>query len=284
MSGRVKRLANDRKVSRLGWLKKRKQSLRLHCSDCGLSTAGTKEDLVERLRSHLSALNSPVDEQSDNVWEDVSSVVWSDVPAQPSTPSSAQPVNHAAPDIGTVSTVPLDVIRELIRQEVSLAVDTQLSRQQNTVSQLPMISQRLADQLQHRSHLASVYHLPRLKILPIKTDQVCHILFLLYLQSTSYGRQHNQLPPLSEKMLSDIKGKQSINFNLLLSTALYDPVISSDNICLEVNQSRDGGQSPSLQPNRRLTQMFQMWWETPRLYMHFIVNSTHCQLQPLPHL
>ena len=76
MSGRVKRLANDRKVSRLGWLKKRKQTLHLRCSNYGLSTAGKKEDLVERILSHLKASNSPVDEQTDNGGEDISSNAW----------------------------------------------------------------------------------------------------------------------------------------------------------------------------------------------------------------
>ena len=58
MSGREKVLARDRKVSRFAWLKERKHIQRLRCAEYGLSTAGKKPDLADRLFSYLHPTQS----------------------------------------------------------------------------------------------------------------------------------------------------------------------------------------------------------------------------------
>ena len=269
MSGRDKVLARDRKISRFAWLKERKHILRLRCAEYGLSTAGKKPDLVDRLFSYLHPTQSSEgdtfrvngdDQEYDSDDND-------DVPI--SILAASHQVNH--PDILDTSSCSMDALRQMIRHEVSIAVETQVARQSNTIGQATIRNPTST------FPVSSSHHAPPILSPPATSEEVPpqHVQGLSHpftstVPSDSYTRNNPQLPPLSEKILNDIRSKQFINFHSLLPTALYDPPVTSDNICLEFNQSQDGGQLFSVQPNKRVKRSINTstsWLEAWNIYI-----------------
>ena len=59
------------------------------------------------------------------------------------------------------------------------------------------------------------------------------------------------LPPVSEKVIKDIKNLQFVDFNILLPHSSYDPSMDGNNLLLKLNQSHDGVQMLSLQPAKQ---------------------------------
>ena len=182
MSGREKILARDRKVSRFAWLKERKQILRLRCAEYGLSTAGKKPDLVDRLFSYLHPTQSSEgdtfrvngdDQEYDSDDND-------DVPI--STLAANHQLNH--PDILDTSSCSMDALRQMIRHEVSIAVETQVARQSNTTGQAPIRNPSSTFPVSSSHHAPSILSPPATseEVPPPSTFKVCPILLLqLYL-------------------------------------------------------------------------------------------------------
>ena len=181
ISGREKVLARDRTVSRFAWLQERKHILRLRCADYGLSIAGKKPDLVDRLFLYLHPTQSSEgdafrvngDDQEDDSNDN------DDVPI--STLTANHQVNP--PDILDTSSCSMDVLRQMIRHEVSIAIETQVAHQLNTIGQAAIRNPTSTFPVSSSHHAPSILSPPATsEEVPPSTFKVCPILLLqLYL-------------------------------------------------------------------------------------------------------
>ena len=90
-----------------------------------------------------------------------------------------------------------------------------------------------------------------------------------------YRKRQSLLPPVSEKILNNIKNLLFIDFNSLLPNSLYDLGTNVENLQFEVNQSLNGTPLLSFQlakQQKRKINNAASWMEAWNVYIHTMVH------------
>ena len=253
MSARAKILEKDRLLTRFEWFRKTKETLKLRCADYGLPTTGKKADLIDRVFAYLH----PSTEEDVRHSQDSSSASSSEsedehVRSQPAPKRSRrQHQPPSAPSLAAHQTLPhAQEIRNLIREELASA---QLMAP-TAITTAPTPSPHLQEVMpsnQQYSGMQSIY------------SNIPH-------QSTLGSL--SLLPPISEKLLSDIKNQLYVDLNSLLPNALFDP---AEGMYLQVHQNSEGANTFSLTPRqaqKRKINNPSSWMEAWNIYIRVMAH------------
>ena len=252
MSGREIVLSKEKKLTRFDWFRKTKHTLRLRCTDHGLSTTGKKADSVDRLFTFMH----PPGNQVENVTHEESGSSDEDDENPHAIEVEPQP-----------NTVTLDSIRSLIQEELS------------------------AQSFLRKQHPHSTAQAPATNTAPLSPASFAAPLtvqegYMLHPSSNiepnqglsniiNYRKRQSLLPPVSEKILNDIKHLTFIDFNSLLPNALYAPGANTENLLLELNQSPNGAPLFSFQPakqQKRKINNAASWMEAWNIYIRAMTH------------
>ena len=288
----------ERRLSRFDWFRKTKQTLQLRCAAYGLSTVGKKANLIDRIYNHLhpvalSVSQGPSGSRPEDGNSSASENEDEDIDMVRNHTISRPPCRQV--DVSD------DHIRDLIRQEMSLR---QPLLQASAINQQPVANTSTAAVLQQATHQplsppSLVPPSPNPPGLLIQSSNFPaqpqlgfhqHPPQAAQIQSSSLVSGNPLqalvgtplLPPLSEKVMKEIKNKEYINFNTLLPNTLYDASAELDNLYLKVNPSSNGEQSLSFaSKNDRKKKIFDAasWLEAWNIYIRAMVHF-HPELAP----
>jgi len=257
MSAREVILEKERRLTRLDWSKKTKHTLRLRCADHGLPTTGKKVDLIDRLFTYMHPTGNLLATTAGEYDLD-SSADKGENPQQHNTNAPRHPsVENAARALDVTA------IRAIIHEEMAARQFYNQSAVQPPIldpvplspAAIPMIANAPVTQIHPQldnTHLA---------------QGLSHFVSTRTCQSL--------LPPVSEKILKDIKNLQFVDFNTLLPHALYDPPTDGNNLLFELNQSHDGAQMLSLQPAKQQKKKINnavSWLEAWNIYIRAMAH------------
>lgn len=252
MSGKEVILNKEKKLTRFGLFKKTKHTLKLRCADHGLSSVGKKADLVDRLFNFMhppgSLLENAPEEEMVSSDEEGSNIA---------TRGANRKKNSCQSDVLT-----LEAVRDVIQQE--LAAQGVLhgrhppSMAEATTGDIAPLSP---------ASVAAPSAIP-VGFMPPPTSNVQPTQGLSHV--VEFNKCQSLLPPVSEKVLNDIKNLHFIDLHALLPNALYDPIVNTENLSLEVNQSPNGASLLSLQPGKQQKRKINnpaSWMEAWNIYM-----------------
>ena len=253
MSGREAILNKERALTQFEWFRKTKHTLRLRCADHGLSTTGKKADLVARLFKFMHPTGSSVEAAPDD--EGNTSDEEGDGIEKSVQPHSAQQ-----------SWLTPEGIREMIQRE--LASQMVSDRHPTSAPSRPAIDNAPLSPASFAVAAPTPAPFINPPLAAYHANQGLSNPF-------HYQPSKSLLPPVSERILNEIKSLQFVDFNSLLPNALYDPSISTNNLTFEVNQSSDGSQLLSLQPTKgqkRKINNSTSWLEAWNIYIRAMAH------------
>lgn len=242
------------------------------CRPWSFNSWDKKAELVDRLFSFMHPSGSSSEGRLQAIDNDTSS----EMDEEDDTPLLSAVTQPSSSRSQVTVSPSLEEIRTLIRQEISSA---QLSQNaQQTVVNQPLLQNQnpLSPNSTSQIPVAQQTSQPITHTLLQSTQGLSPIVSSIYLPQIC-GNTSSLLPPISEKLFSEIRKKQFIDFNSLLPNALYDQISNTENLCFELNRSPDGEHLLALQPKKsqkRKNNSPSAWLEAWNISLEPLLTST----------